>query len=107
MSMTDNNSGLSSSFTDLMTSLAVIFILLLCAMWNNAQQQGRETRGNIMADLQKKLQDFIKQGVVIMTDPRDPLVLLVLVPERLVFARNEDTIPEDGNNFLKEFDQFK
>ena len=34
----ESNSGMSSSFADLMTSMAVIFILLLCASLNNAQQ---------------------------------------------------------------------
>jgi hypothetical protein len=34
-----DNAGLASSFTDLMTSLAVIFILLLVASHNNEQQK--------------------------------------------------------------------
>jgi hypothetical protein len=37
----DSGSSLASSLTDLMTSLAVIFILLFVATLNNAQQETR------------------------------------------------------------------
>jgi len=43
-------SGISNSFIDLMTSLAVIFILLLCASLNNAQQQSETTRNSVLAE---------------------------------------------------------
>lgn len=100
----DHHSGLASSFTDLMTSLAVIFILLLCASLNNAQQQGQDTRAAILQDLQHELRTFFKQGIEVKTDPRDPLGLIVLVPEGLLqFALNYDRIPEGGTHFLKAF----
>ena len=51
----DSNSGLSSSMTDLMTSLAVIFILLLVATMNNKQQEVRQSRENILAKLRETL----------------------------------------------------
>jgi len=124
--------GLSSSLTDLMTSLAVIFILLLVASHNNkqrqvnlsqqqldetrvqfegaqrellqAQQQTRATRQNILVALQQALDVFVAQGVKAEADPRDPLGLLVLVPEGLLeFAVNGDTIPPGGLAFLRHF----
>jgi hypothetical protein len=39
MAIHNDDVGLASSLTDLMTSLAVIFILLLVASHNNKQQQ--------------------------------------------------------------------
>jgi outer membrane protein OmpA-like peptidoglycan-associated protein len=125
MAVGSDNAGLSSSLTDLMTSLAVIFILLLVASHNNEQQKlagtqtGLEnalreldeakkktgvTRTEILAELQKALQSFAVQGVRAETDPRDPLGLLVIVPENLLkFAVNEDRIPPGGVEFLRSF----
>jgi outer membrane protein OmpA-like peptidoglycan-associated protein len=128
----DEHVGISSSLTDLMTSLAVIFILLLIASHNNkqhqvntsqqqldetrarfeaaqqellqAQQQTRATRQNILVALQQALDVFAAQGVKAEADPRDPLGLLVLVPEGLLeFAVNRDTIPLGGLAFLRHF----
>ena len=124
--------GLHSSLTDLMTSLAVIFILLLVASHNNkqkqlnvrqeqlddtrsrfeaaqhelhqAQQHTHTTRQNILVALQQTLDVFAAQGVRAEADPRDPLGLLVLVPEGLLeFAVNRDTIPPGGIAFLRRF----
>lgn len=124
--------GLHSSMTDLMTSLAVIFILLLVASHNNkqkqlnvrqeqlddtrgrfeaaqqqlqqAQQHTHATRQNILVALHQALDVFAVQGVRAEADPRDPLGLLVLVPEGLLeFAVNRDTIPPGGIAFLRRF----
>lgn len=104
MAIADHQTGLSNSLTDLMTSLAVIFILLLCASLNNAQQEGETVRGAIVVDLQKELQAFFKKGVEVKKDPKDPLGLIVLVPEKLLqFDLNEHFIPERGKVFLKDF----
>jgi hypothetical protein len=44
--------------------------------------------------LQQALDVFAAQGVKAEADPRDPLGVLVLVPEGLLeFALNRDTIP--------------
>src|SRR2546427_75938 len=109
MAISSENAGLASSLTDLMTSLAVIFILLLVASHNNEQQeidsikadltgktqdaedlQARltralketdKTRRQILLALQKELESFRAEGVQAKTDPSDPLGLLVIVPE--------------------------
>jgi outer membrane protein OmpA-like peptidoglycan-associated protein len=130
--MHNDHAGLGSSLTDLMTSLAVIFILLLIASHNKKQQQldfrqeqlndtqahfeaaqrellkaqqhTRTTRQNILVALQQALDVFATQGVRAEADPRDPLGLLVLVPEGLLeFAVNRDTIPSGGIAFLRRF----
>jgi len=83
MAQQEQSQGLANSFTDLMTSIAVIFILLLCASLNNAQQEGETTRNSVLAELQKELVEFVSRGVEVKADPKDPLGLLILVPEEI------------------------
>jgi len=98
------DSGLSSSLTDLMTSLAVIFILLLVAMLNNALQQTKGTKSQVLSKFDETLKDFQTQGVEVQTDPKDPLGLLVVVPEGLLkFEQGKAEIPPDGREFVQEF----
>jgi hypothetical protein len=54
MAVHGDSAGLASSFTDLMTSLAVIFILLLVASHNNEQQKLDTARAQV-ADTQQRL----------------------------------------------------
>ena len=105
MSGDNNGSGLASSMTDLMTSLAVIFILLLVASLNNAQQEGEQTRNDILLKLQEKLSkelvEYKDQGFQLTNDPKDPLGLIIVVPEGLLnFAVNRADIPQPGVEFL-------
>lgn len=101
---TDSNSGLSSSMTDLMTSLAVIFILLLVATMNNKQQEVRQSRENILAKLRETLnQELVEyKGLELKDDKDDPLSLIVVVPEGLLeFPVNKADIPGQGLVFLQ------
>ncbi len=100
----ENNSGMSSSFADLMTSMAVIFILLLCASLNNSQQEGQTTRNSVLAEMQKALKEFVAGGIEVKSDPKDPLGLLVLVPEDLLaFKLDQADLSPGGESFLKLF----
>jgi outer membrane protein OmpA-like peptidoglycan-associated protein len=104
MAAEHEGSGLASSLTDLMTSLAIIFILLLVAMLNNQRQQSAETRKLVILKLQTALDKFRSQGVEVTPDPTDPLVLLVIVPEDLLkFEQGEFNIPAAGFGFLQTF----
>lgn len=97
-------SGLSSSFTDLMTSLAVVFILLLCATINNITEDIEQTRSKILAGLQSQLKEFDTKGVKVAADPKNQMSLLVLVPEGLLdFGLNRSEIPPSGIKFLSIF----
>ena len=136
MAAPSEGNGLASSLTDLMTSLAVIFILLLVASHNNEQQalevqqedlasqqqtlahtqadldearreldKAKEktgtTRYQILLALQNALKRFPAEGVRAETDPRDPLGLLVIVPEHLLkFALDDEKMPPGGIGFL-------
>ena len=100
----NGSSSLASSLTDLMTSLMVIFVLLLVATLNNASAEGENTRNLILDRLKIDLQDFARQGVRVEKDPADPLGLLVLVPEGLLnFAIDKTDIPDGGVKFLSDF----
>src|SRR5215469_8751277 len=101
---TRSSSSLASSLTDLMTSLMVIFVLLLVATLNNASAEGENTRNEIVVELRKQLEQFAPKGVRVEKDPRDPLVLLVLVPENFLnFQIDKYEISPQGNAFLSEF----
>lgn len=106
MAIDSTSAGLSSSMTDLMTSLAVIFILLLVASLNNVQQEGQQTRNDILLRLQEKLSkeltEYKEQGFELTNDPKDPLGLIIVVPEGLLnFAVNRADIPDAGVTFLQ------
>jgi outer membrane protein OmpA-like peptidoglycan-associated protein len=106
MATENGNSALSTSMTDLMTSLAVIFILLLAASLNNAQQEGENTRNTILRQLSERLQievdQYQGQGFEIKNDPKDPLGLIVVVPDGLLnFEVNRAEIPPRGIEFLQ------
>src|SRR5258708_6311572 len=104
MAAEHEGSGLASSLTDLMTSLAVIFILLLVAMLNNQRQQAEGTKSLVLSRLQAALEKFKQQGVEVKSDPKDPLVLLVIVPEDLLkFEKGKSEIPIAGFDFLRTF----
>lgn len=104
MATEHEQTGFASSLTDLMTSLAVIFILLLVAMLNNARQQAEGTKSQVLSKLQEALEIFQKEGVQVRTDPKDPLGLLVVVPEGLLkFEQGKSQIPPTGGVFVKEF----
>lgn len=104
MSRNRSDAVLSNSFIDLMTSLAVIFILLLCASLNNAHEDRQTTRNSVLAEMRSALEEFASGGIEVKTDPRDPLGLLVLVPEDLLaFKLDRADVSPSGNAFLRAF----
>jgi chemotaxis protein MotB len=108
-----------------MTSLAVIFILLLVALVNNTQQQlhaeqseidaakakleqaqraTKDTRLEILTKLREELALMSDQGVEVKEDEKDPLGLLVVIPEGLLqFRVDRWDIPPPGHDFLQAF----
>lgn len=98
------------SMVDLMTSLVVIFILLLVFFLkqksDQAHAESRQTEGareQVMRRLQEEL-STIDAKIQIKTDKHDPLKLLVIVPEGLLgFEKNKAEVPFRGRNFLENF----
>lgn len=98
--------------TDLMTSLAVIFILLL-TLFIRAQFVDRQVSQDIRQNLIEALNQRLKESsskhtalnqVVVRKDPRDPLALTVEINMRLLgFAPDQRQLPEQGKDFLRVF----
>ncbi len=98
--------SLSASFTDLMTSLAVIFILLLVAATNatvHRFQQEKRTTANDRDGLIKRLRQTFP-NIDVERDLHDPLGVIVILPQGLLnFKFDDDRIPDDGERFLEDF----
>ena len=95
---------LNSSLTDLMTSLMVIFILLLLVFLHRTA--GKDAA--VTDVLLKKLRDdMIPQGFTeksIRPDPRDRNAILVIVPDRLMnFETGKSSLRPEGEQFLKTY----
>lgn len=104
--MEERNSAdhLDSSLTDLMTSLMVIFILLLLVFVHRTA--GKDAAVTDML-LKRLLQDMKPQGFnekTIRPDPRDRNAILVIVPDRLMnFETGKSTLRPEGEQFLKRY----
>jgi chemotaxis protein MotB len=102
--------GFAYSMVDLMTSLVVIFILLLVVFLRQTSEQAiaesRQTetaREQVMRRLQEEL-GALDPKIQVKPDERDPLTLLVIVPEGLLgFQKNRYEIPPAGMDFLGSF----
>ena len=96
-----SGSDLSHSFTDLMTSLAVIFILLFVATQNNASPEAEKA----VKDFRKEVADELrKMQLTITEDPTDPYTQIISLDEAKVkFPSGKDTLSEEGKTFLSDF----
>lgn len=94
---------ITMGITDLMTSLAVIFILLLTAYINDfydVHSQAAEIKKNVKEELREHFKQF---NLILEDDPKDPLVLLVVVPEDLLkFEIGKAELRPEAEIFLKE-----
>ena len=97
-----NTDHLSSSLTDLMTSLMVIFILLLMAFV--VRTAGKDAALTDVL-LKRLLSDMRPQGFneqSIRKDPRDRNAILMIVPDRLMnFETGKFILSLKGRNFSK------
>lgn len=89
---------------DLMTSLAMIFILLFAAFItqtsSEAQSQLQEHKENVQVALRDHLE---RLGLSLDSDPQDPLTLLIVVPDnKLTFEFGQSMLSSDAVRFLQE-----
>jgi outer membrane protein OmpA-like peptidoglycan-associated protein len=108
----DTTSLLTVGVTDLMTSLAVIFILLFTAYvtkQHEAQSQGHDQLAarvspvpETAADIRGVLQDhFERYRLSLDPDPTDPLVVKIIVPDELLnFEFGKGTLSPAAAQFL-------
>lgn len=91
----------SSTLTDLMTSLAVIFILLLVVFLKQAHDQSRSTKEQVTSQLSKLLEE---KNLNLKQDPEDPLKLAVRVGEDILrFPLNGFQLSSPGREFVAGF----
>ena len=97
----DNNSSFGSALTDLMTSLAIIFILLLVVYLNHSYQEiykGSDFRR------EKVLESLKVSSIDAKNDEDDPLSIVFSVDEtNLQFDLDKAIIKPGGQRFLNEF----
>jgi len=100
-----SDGNLSSSLTDLMTSLMVIFVLLLVATLNNMSVEGENTRNDILKDVRSALKsDLAVEKIEAKEDKEDPLGIIIIVPENLFgFETGKSDVPLGGVKFLQKF----
>lgn len=111
MKSEESGHHLASSMTDLMTSLAIIFILLLVVYLRNVHVAGAKAVDEVDRVLKVLLQkinpDLKGKGleeIQVQRDKRDPRTLLILVPgDVLTFEHNKYQLSDKGENFLAIF----
>ncbi len=101
MKKAPSHNFLNSSFTDLMASLAVIFILLTVVFIRSASQRSEKGKEAVRSGIAEVLD---KNNLPLEQDPADPLTLSVRVSENLLkFPVNGATLSPAGNDFLDGF----
>ncbi len=97
----DRSQALTSSLTDLMTSLAVIFILLLVVFLKQANDQSRRAKEQI----ENQLAEILKEkSLNLAQDPDDPLKLAVRVGEDVLrFSLGSAALSTGGVQFVDSF----
>jgi flagellar motor protein MotB len=97
-----NTDHLSSSLTDLMTSLMVIFILLLLVFVSHTASKDAALTDVLLTKLRKDLQPQGFNENTIRPDPRDKNAILVIVPGKLMnFQIQKAELKDEGKDFLK------
>lgn len=97
----DSNNTFASTLTDLMTSLAVIFILLLVVFLKNSHDQSQRAKEKVSNELTAFLKN---ESLSLHQDPDDPLRLVVMVGEdQLRFAHGDSSLNPAGKTFVTGF----
>jgi flagellar motor protein MotB len=91
----------ASTLTDMMTSLAVIFVLLLVIFLKQAHDQSKRAKD----DVREQLEAFLKEkSLALKQDAEDPLKLTVAVGEnQLQFPVAGSSLSSQGASFVDSF----
>src|SRR5262245_2003998 len=99
-----HSSHIASSFTDLMASLMVIFILLFMATITNAVIKRNTARETTIEKLLGALKSALSAGGLdpggVRQDERDPYAVIIVMPEDLLFKRGDSKVGPTGQQFL-------
>jgi outer membrane protein OmpA-like peptidoglycan-associated protein len=91
----------ATSFTDLMASLLVIFVLLFVASVNNAAAKGKTVQDELLAELKKKLSAIGLSQDQIHRDERDKNAIVIIMPDSLLFSRGSPDVRPGGQEALR------
>lgn len=106
MTKKNNNTSFESSMTDLMISLALIFMLLLASVMlkiNNQAEELTKTRKELIVELSDILNQMHRSDIDVMPDEHDPLTLKVVLGEgegSLKFATGKYNLSPKNIAFL-------
>lgn len=101
MDESNNADHLNSSLTDLMTSLMVIFILLLLVFISGSATKDIAVRQVLLTKLKKELEPKGFGNDNIRPDPKDPTAILIIVPNKLMnFELGKSDLRAEGADFL-------
>jgi flagellar motor protein MotB len=93
---------LAHSFTDLMTSLMVIFILLLLVFLKNKAAVNETVTNSLLNDLKQQLAKQQFRDKDIQLDRKDRYTIVVDIPDQLMtFKTNESELKPEGEAFLR------
>ncbi|MDH5562331.1 MAG: OmpA family protein [Nitrospirota bacterium] len=98
------SSNTANGMTDLMTSLVMVFILLFIAFITQTSSEAQTELQAHKEDVQAALRDHLSRlGLSLDADPRDPLTLLIVVPENLLtFEFGRSRLSAQADRFLEE-----
>jgi flagellar motor protein MotB len=97
----EKHDHLSSSFTDLMSSLVVIFILLFLAFVHEQEGRQESVKDKLLAELQQQLKEanLDQQNI-----KRDGDAVVIIVPEGLMnFETGKSDLKDGGKAFLAKY----
>ena len=97
----DKHDHLSSSFTDLMSSLVVIFILLFLAFVHEQEERQESVKDKLLAELQHQLKEanLDQQNI-----KKDGDAVVIIVPEGLMnFETGKSDLKDGGKEFLRRY----
>ena len=91
---------IESSLTDLMTSLAIVFIMLMLALVNSIGNAGKTDIGKIQHELESALIEY-ELACVNNSEKGDPLSCTIVLPkDKLPFAPGSPYIDHKGQDYL-------
>ena len=98
------SSHTANGVTDLMTSLVMVFILLFVAFITQTSSEAQTELQAHKENVQAALRDHLSRlGLSLDSDPRDPLTLMIVVPENLLtFEFGQSRLSAQADRFLEE-----
>jgi outer membrane protein OmpA-like peptidoglycan-associated protein len=94
---------MAASFTDLMASLMVIFILLFVAYSNNVSRSKGSATQSVLEALKKGLAGAGMDASRVERDPRDRYAIVVVMPDSLLFERGSYDVLDAGRRYIDRF----